>query len=808
MEEDSTDSDGSSQNLGLSPQSTTTNATSVGTIHDSNGCHKRKRKAVDVLLPRKRPRMDPFFDGKALPIDAVLGSTTTGVPCMPRKDQGDELSERLALSDAEECRSLPTSVWKSIFMYLPPRSLGTLLSVNSVFHRLLTGSSPKPGGGPISQDTIHKDAERIWTMARQRHHPHLPRPLHGYRELDMWRLIGASQCQFCVQSLGSPLQSSDYPVGNHLTYQEPTRAQIYWPLAVRSCQRCLGRQFSTEIELRSSNLSYLIQCMNYAFVKDSPSSMDSRSVPTPGSKIYLRSHMEWLHAETLRITHSSNSAKAEVWLKTYEVNAQKRQRDAARWERWEATNGRVKLFPKSRRRMTSGISSPASTCRSSPTPPAENFTRGPLPMNPSVTFEEAQYQKTARLQDLARRALELDPPIPLNVLKHTPAYQVAQHIARPLDNFEWSSLRDRLEAQRPQAEILALAELSDRPSSPQSSDGSTMSKNKKRKNRLSKSQRRQANAGPTALSATGANAVPTCGSNAPIAVQRPAAVAPTPSASLTATMSRAMFNHQSQRAPVTTGQTFGFLGGAVQQPSPWCTAAAAAIEPYITASNAGIFSSTIGPVNMAPATTVSSTSSTGPLCFTARLAPELTQAPITASAKSSPVVRTVNPAASRSDSQQHSIRPEVIKIESDELQPYRPSRPEYRSPHVYRPETEAVRQSETSSRPHFDAARYHDNPRSRSRSRSPGNRRRLVNTYRERHNLALRRNIPAAYQPTNIAHVAPLRGGHNNYYDYPAPVARYVPHVPHDDYGNEYVRTAPREPNPYVLYPPPPARGY
>jgi hypothetical protein len=71
--------------------------------------------------------------------------------------------------------------------------------------------------------------------------------------------------------------------------------------------------------------------------------------------------MEWLHAETLRIADKTSSASAEVWLKTYEVNAQKRQRDAARWERWEATNGRVKLFPKSRRQVMSGGSSPASS---------------------------------------------------------------------------------------------------------------------------------------------------------------------------------------------------------------------------------------------------------------------------------------------------------------------------------------------------------------------------------------------------------------------------------------------------------------
>jgi hypothetical protein len=239
MEEDSNDSDGSSHTSILSRQSTATDATSVGNDHESNGCQKRKRDTVD-LQPCKRPKLEPCSDGKAFRMDGAR--TTTQVPRMPQQDGTGEMSVRPAHSDTNECGSLPTSVWTSVFMYLPPRTLGAMLSVNSGFHRLLTGSTPMPGAGHFSQDVVHKDADRIWRVARQRHHPHLPRPLHGYRELDMWRLIGASQCQFCVQSLGSPLQSLEYSVGNHLTCQETT---IYWPLAIRSCQKCLGKHFST-----------------------------------------------------------------------------------------------------------------------------------------------------------------------------------------------------------------------------------------------------------------------------------------------------------------------------------------------------------------------------------------------------------------------------------------------------------------------------------------------------------------------------------------------------------------------------------
>lgn len=242
MDEDCTDSDGSSHCSGLSPRSTATDATSISAYQEPNGCQKRKRKAV-VMLPCKRSRTEPCLDGNAFHVDTTLRTATIE---LPQNRGADEPLYRHADSDAE-CTTgkFPTSVWKSVFMYLPPRCLGTLLTVNSVFHMLLTGSSPKPGGGHLSREVIHKDAERIWTLARQRHHPHLPRPLHGYRELDMWKLIGSSQCQFCVHSPGSPWQASNDLVGNHLTAQEPPHTDIHWPLAVRSCRECLGKHFLT-----------------------------------------------------------------------------------------------------------------------------------------------------------------------------------------------------------------------------------------------------------------------------------------------------------------------------------------------------------------------------------------------------------------------------------------------------------------------------------------------------------------------------------------------------------------------------------
>lgn len=274
------------------------------------------------------------------------------------------------------------------------------------------------------------------------------------------------------------------------------------------------------------------------------------------------------------------------------------------------------------------------------------------------------------------------------------------------------------------------------------------------------------NANSASLSTTGAIAVPIGESKLPLAVPRPAAVVPTSSAPPIATTPHTVFNQQIQRAPSTTGQPYSCLGAPVQQIQSW---RAAGSEPSTAAPKMGAPYNVIGPV------------------------PELTQVPTTTANKPLSVAVAIKPTASRS------IEPEL----------YKSSEPENRNQQSYQSETKAVCQSEPKHRPWLGAVQYHDHPRPRCRSRSPsGEQRRLVNPYRERDYQGHGRHILAAYPSTTLAHVAPIRGGHDDFYNYPVPVSRHVPNVLYDEYGNEYVRTAPRELNPYVLYPPPHSRGY
>ncbi|KAF3059368.1 hypothetical protein GL218_05062 [Daldinia childiae] len=68
------------------------------------------------------------------------------------------------------------------------------------------------------------------------------------------------------------------------------------------------------------------------------------------------------------------------------------------------------------------------------------------------TREEALELKAARRTEIERRAMELDPPLPSNVLEHIPAFQAAIQIISPLDDHAWDLLKPRLLAQRIAAE--------------------------------------------------------------------------------------------------------------------------------------------------------------------------------------------------------------------------------------------------------------------------------------------------------------------------------------------------------------------
>jgi hypothetical protein len=230
-----------------SPASGTTDSTSVSWIQDASIYHKRKREPLECLS-RKRPRMEPLSNGHYIP--PAPGGEVKGASRLAA--QADEEKSALDMdASSGVCAVLPAQLWHRVFMYLPPQSLGQLLLVNQTFNSYLQAAdvrqSPDPTDGEI-RNVDHLDPEKIWIQSRRLFHRHLPRPLHGRSELDMWKLIGGRSCQLCAQKLGStaqPGQQNDSAIRG----SEGQAVRVFWPLAIRCCNTCLRNETFTVCQI-------------------------------------------------------------------------------------------------------------------------------------------------------------------------------------------------------------------------------------------------------------------------------------------------------------------------------------------------------------------------------------------------------------------------------------------------------------------------------------------------------------------------------------------------------------------------------
>lgn len=145
------------------------------------------------------------------------------------------------------CSGLPAQIWREIFAYLPPKSLGQLLLVNRAFHNYLDV--------PVKAQTMDLEddareyhvarAEQVWTQSRRLYHHHLPRPLSGHSELQMWRLIGSKACQYCPVQKSIPSLPEGVATGRLTPRLQLQGVRIHWPLAIRTCNSCLKRETFT-----------------------------------------------------------------------------------------------------------------------------------------------------------------------------------------------------------------------------------------------------------------------------------------------------------------------------------------------------------------------------------------------------------------------------------------------------------------------------------------------------------------------------------------------------------------------------------
>ena len=74
---------------------------------------------------------------------------------------------------------------------------------------------------------------------------------------------------------------------------------------------------------------------------------------------------------------------------------------------------------------------------------------------PGRTASEIDKIRQARRDDIVRRCMALDPPLPQEVLQHIQSFQAAMQITQPMTDGAWERLKPRILAQREHAETLA-----------------------------------------------------------------------------------------------------------------------------------------------------------------------------------------------------------------------------------------------------------------------------------------------------------------------------------------------------------------
>ena len=211
----------------------------------------------DVLQKRKREE-DPICDNavqnstKNPVLDTVTDGHASGEPD-PSLPQGETFMEKPAkrprangymvgtkTDPACTSSTLPAALWQHVLSYVPPVSLGRMLSVNRAFNTLLTSGKSEGDPPPLPNSTVQPlNPEAVWAISRRRFCPGIRRlrPIHGLKELDMWKLLKGRNCQICKKvrmdlSIANPQDPWESGPGD-------TGVRVVWPFGLRCCGACL-----------------------------------------------------------------------------------------------------------------------------------------------------------------------------------------------------------------------------------------------------------------------------------------------------------------------------------------------------------------------------------------------------------------------------------------------------------------------------------------------------------------------------------------------------------------------------------------
>ncbi|KAK1757539.1 hypothetical protein QBC47DRAFT_399878 [Echria macrotheca] len=369
---------------------------------------------------------------------------------------------------------LPPEVWHRVFTFCPPKALGNLLLVNKLFNLYLDPSSNFVRKVPSSIPNCavaSLEPNAIWRASRRLFWPQMPTPLRSQPEIDMWRLACSSRCQNC-QKL--PPQSTQISPGPKPGVDG---VAVIWAFAMRICAPCLLKKSVKELDLLVSpslpsavltalpfvHLTRELHIVPAAELEQLPQNQQT-------TKLFSLTDVKLLEQEFATV-RNMGTGTVDEWLKGLENRGRDLRQQASKWEKWDSSGGVAKMVSELYPGYTSLCSrqplnpinktSTATAAVSAGTKPSvqslPSLPRLPPPPTPhgrpDRSPEELARLKAARKSEIERRALELDPPLLANILRHMPSFQAALQIVAPLDDNGWDVLKPRLLAQRVEAEL-------------------------------------------------------------------------------------------------------------------------------------------------------------------------------------------------------------------------------------------------------------------------------------------------------------------------------------------------------------------
>ncbi|OAA39683.1 F-box domain containing protein [Metarhizium rileyi] len=354
----------------------------------------------------------------------------------------------------------------------------------------------------------------IWRASRRLFWPRMPAALEGRSELEMWRLCCSQACQFCKARDQSNAGTSE---DRWRRGPGPKGVFPVFAFFVVSCSRCLSKKCTVEIDLllSSSIPSALLPGLPMVFLTQEDyvvptsilaSSSISSSQPR---KVFFNDHIDNIKC-AFEEAKKYGTAAAKEWIKGLGPQGQRTLADVARWERWHLAGGLedmrrpdpiafeqsvassqvlgIGCSPDSSRLARSRLAKSSFGVKSSKTAGNSGHKESPsqhhgfqvsvltdLSSQPSTKAEsvgaasisdisisghkpkliskKAETLKAARWAEIGRRANSLQPPIPLNVLAHMPAFQAALRSTIPLDDNQWQALQPLFLTQLKEAEM-------------------------------------------------------------------------------------------------------------------------------------------------------------------------------------------------------------------------------------------------------------------------------------------------------------------------------------------------------------------